>query len=293
MITKYNIGEFEWVDVLAPQESDLESISKEYDIQYALLADSIEASHLPKYEHINELVFLMFRIFDKTSDNNSDTISKLTEKISVFYRNNYIITIHRDEIDFIAKMIKKNSCKNISDLLLYFINNSVSSFEKKINNILSTIEIIENHLFGNRKSKNVLQDLYRIKKQIYVIDKVLDLNIDLVQSILDETSLNKTLLQDIKETNDKLQFRTNNIIENINNIINTYLAIESNKANEIMKMLTVVTLFFLPASFLVGIYGMNFKIPELGLRYGYGYFWIFLILMETVIFFITKKKKWM
>ena len=293
MITKYNISVFEWVDVIAPQESDLELISKEYNIQYALLADSVEAGHLPKYEAIDDLVFLMFRIFDKNSTNDADSISKLTEKISVFYRDNFIITIHRDEIDFITKMIKRNSCKNIFDLLLYFIISSTLSFEKKINNIIGTIEIIENHLFGNKNSKHILQDLYRIKKQIYVIDKTLDLNIDLVQNIIDDTKLNKSLLQDIKEANDKLQFRSNNIIDSIYNIINIHLAIESNKANDIMKMLTVVTLFFLPASFLVGIYGMNFKIPELELKFGYGYFWIFLILMEIIILFIAKKKKWM
>jgi magnesium transporter len=159
---------------------------------------------------------------------------------------------------------------------------------------MNTIEIIENHLFGGKRhSTHILQNLYRIKKQTYIIDKVLDLNIDLVKYILDDTKLNKSILQDIKETNDKLQFKTPNIIDNINNIINIHLAIESNKANQIMKILTVITLFFLPASFLVGIYGMNFKMPEIGLTYGYGYFWIFLTLMEVIIYLIARRKKWL
>lgn len=292
MITNYTIGNFEWIDILAPTSEDLEFLSKTFNIRQSLLTDSIESGHLPKYESIDDLVFLMFRIFDKNSGHSSDTVSKLTEKISVFYREKHIITIHRDEIDFITKMIKKNSCKSIFDLLLYFIENSILSFEKKIGNVVTSIEVIENHLFSNRNSKHILQDLYRIKKQVYVIDRILHLNIDLLQNIIDDTKINKSLLQDVKETNDKLQFRTTNIIDNINNIINIHLAIESNKENEIMKMLTVVTLFFLPASFLVGIYGMNFKIPEIGWKFGYGYFWIFLIFMEIIIFLIAKKKKW-
>lgn len=292
MITSYNINEFEWIDVLAPVSADIEFLSKEFNIQQSVLADSIEAGHLPKYESIDNWVFLMFRIYDKNCGQTSDTVSKLTEKISVFYKDNRIVTIHRDEIDFITKMIKRNSCNSIADLMLYFIENSILSFEKKIGNVVTSIEVIENHLFGNRNSKHILQDLYRIKKQVYVIDRILHLNIDLLQSIIDDTKLNKSLLQDVKETNDKLQFRTTNIIDNINNIINIHLAIESNKANDIMKMLTVVTLFFLPASFLASIYGMNFKIPEIGLQFGYGYFWGFLILMEVIIFFVAKKKKW-
>lgn len=293
MIIKYNISKFQWIDVLAPSDEDLDIISKDYEIQRSLLRDSIEAGHLPKYETIDDLVFLMFRIFDKNSNSNADTTSKLTEKISVFYRDNHIITIHRDEIDFITKMINKNSCQNIFDLLLYFIDNSILSFEKKINSTMNAIEVLENHLFSDSKSKHILQDLYRIKKQVYIIDKILDLDIDLIQNIIDDAKLNKSLLQDIKETNDKFQFRTANMIENLNNIINIHLAIESNKANDIMKILTIITLFFLPASFLVGVYGMNFKIPEIGWTYGYGYFWIFLVIVEVVIFLISKYKKWL
>jgi len=293
MIIKHNINNFVWVDVFTPTTEDLEIISKDYKIHNALLIDSTESGHLPKYEMVDSLMFLLFRIFDKNSNKESDTISKLTEKFSIFYCDNIIITIHREEIDFITKITKKNSFQNIVELLLYLVNNSILSFEKKINDVMSTIEIIENQLFSKRNSKHILQDLYKIKKQIYVIDKVLDLNIDLVQNILEDTKINKNLIQDAKETNEKFQFRSANIIDNINNIINIHLAIESNKANDIMKILTVITLFFLPASFLVGIYGMNFNMPELGMKYGYSYFWIFLIVMEIIIFLIARKKKWL
>jgi len=293
LITKYNIEEFKWIDVLTPTDIDLEIISKDYAIQHTLLIDSIESGHLPKYEMIDNLIFLLFRIFDKNSKEGADTISELTEKLSIFYRDNIIVTIHREEIDFITKITKKNTCKNVLELLLYLINNSILSFEKRINNVINSIETIENHLFSKRNSKYVLQNLYKIKKQIYVIDKILDLNMDLVQNVLEDTKINKNLIQDVKETNEKFQFRSTNIIDNINNIINIHLAIESNKANDIMKILTVITLFFLPASFLVGIYGMNFNMPELTWKFGYGCFWIFLVLMEVVIFFIAKRKRWL
>jgi magnesium transporter len=292
MITRYEINGFDWIDVLAPTDADLETIARDFNIPHTLIVDSIEAGHLPKYENIDDLIFLMFRIYDKTSKPNADTASSLTEKISVFYRDKHIISIHRDEIDFITKMIKRNSCKDIFELLLYFIQNSVSSFERKINSITTAIEIIENHLFGPKNPKHVLQDLYRIKKQVYVIDKILDLNIDLIPNILEDKHLNKSLLQNIKESNDKLQFKTSNIIDNINNIINIHLAIESNKANDIMKILTIITLFFLPASLIVGIYGMNFKIPEYNYAHGYEYFWLLLIGLEVIIFFLAKQKKW-
>jgi magnesium transporter len=66
----------------------------------------------------------------------------------------------------------------------------------------------------------------------------------------------------------------------------------SHRTNEVMKKLTAVSVVFLPLTFLVGVYGMNFEIlPELKWRFGYGYFWLLTAVTVAVILKVIRKAK--
>jgi magnesium transporter len=68
----------------------------------------------------------------------------------------------------------------------------------------------------------------------------------------------------------------------------------SNKMNEVMKVLTIMASIFIPLTFIVGVYGMNFEyIPELQYQNGYFYVWGLMILIFIGLLFYFKKKKWL
>ena len=63
--------------------------------------------------------------------------------------------------------------------------------------------------------------------------------------------------------------------------------------NDIMKRLTIVSTIFIPLTFRVGVWGMNFKImPELDWQYGYVYAWILMLLVGGAVYWFFRKKKW-
>jgi magnesium transporter len=75
------------------------------------------------------------------------------------------------------------------------------------------------------------------------------------------------------------------------NIYNTNI---NNKANEIIRVLTIFTAIFIPLTFLVGVYGMNFKyFPELDYKYSYPIFWAVTVLITIGLFIFFKRKKWL
>ena len=74
---------------------------------------------------------------------------------------------------------------------------------------------------------------------------------------------------------------------------NYFFSAQNNKMNEVMKSLTVVSMFFLPLTFIVGVYGMNFKnFPELEWDNGYFIIWGIMILIVIFMFVYFKVKKW-
>jgi magnesium transporter len=79
----------------------------------------------------------------------------------------------------------------------------------------------------------------------------------------------------------------------LNDQMNIYHANMGNKANEIMKVLTIFSAFFIPLTFAAGVYGMNFEFfPELHLKFGYLYFWILMIIIVIGLLIYFRKKKW-
>ena len=85
--------------------------------------------------------------------------------------------------------------------------------------------------------------------------------------------------------------------EMTNSLMEVYLMDSSNRMSEVMKTMAIITVFFMPLSFLAGIYGMNFErdvgnMPELGWRYGYYFFWFMVVVIVGSIFLWLKRKRW-
>jgi magnesium transporter len=78
------------------------------------------------------------------------------------------------------------------------------------------------------------------------------------------------------------------------NLLQIYLSEVSTRMNEIMKVLTIIATIFIPLTFIVGVYGMNFKyMPELEYKYGYFIVWGVMVLIAILLIFYFKKKKWL
>jgi magnesium transporter len=82
-------------------------------------------------------------------------------------------------------------------------------------------------------------------------------------------------------------------------LMDVYLSSLGFRTNEIMRVLTIVSTFFIPLTFVAGVYGMNFNtdspfnMPELHWKYGYVYFWALCAAVAGVTFFIVKRKRWL
>ncbi len=101
-------------------------------------------------------------------------------------------------------------------------------------------------------------------------------------------------LKDVKDQHLKILTLYNQILEDVNNLMNLYMSFAAQRTNDVVKILTIFSVFFMPLTFIVGIYGMNFDfMPELRSRWGYPAVLIVMALITVIIYLWFKKNKWL
>jgi magnesium transporter len=104
----------------------------------------------------------------------------------------------------------------------------------------------------------------------------------------------ETALQDVRDQHLKMQTLYNQVPEDVNNLLNLSMSFAAQKTNEVMKVLTIFSVFFMPLTFIAGIYGMNFHyMPELTRKWGYPGSLALMAIIAIVIYLWFKRKKWL
>ena len=279
---------FEWIDFCDPNKEDLKEIAEKYQLDFHQIKDSLEPGHLPKFEKEANYQFLILRAFTSSMGQGATTITEFSSKIAFFYNEKKLITIHRIKFDFIDSF--NANFAQVEDLLLFLIHKMLNTYQPPLDELDKRIEEFENTIFLKNDAKVSMEDLYYLKMQTRITKKLLVI-FQHVMNQLEVGKKNKSAVQDFKDRLFQLILKYDEVLENANNLLNTYHSVNSKKTNDTIKLLTVFSAFFLPLTFIVGIYGMNFEnMPELTWEYGY-FFTLGLMSFISIFIFVWFKRK--
>lgn len=288
-IKKTNFENFNWIDICNPDKTNLDAIAIEFNLDYFQIKDSLETGHLPKFEKQEKYNFLILRAYTANFEERTTNITDLSNKIAFFYSSKKIITIHRTVFDFLENIPIQFSSSE--ELLIYLIYKMMETFEQPAYFFSDKIDEIEKTIFLTDYSKVSLEDLYYQKTKTRITKKLLQISQNVINQ-LEVSDLSKTALQDIKDKLLSLHLSYDEVMENSNNLLNTYLSVNAQKNNDAMKLLTIFSAFFLPLTFIAGIYGMNFEnMPEFKWRFGYFILLGVMIIIALIIFGWFKRKR--
>jgi magnesium transporter len=301
---------FQWIDVYNPKKSDIEELAKHFGLHSTSVQDCLDPEHLPKFEKLSTYNFVILRAFDEKCAAESDTVQELTRKIAIFYSDQFIITIHRKDQPYLAQLREKWKAEvetrdNITSALLLadIIKRIILSYEQPIDEGLNQLETYEMGIFsavGSRPFR--IEDGYFLKRKAFVYKRVLRLSFDALLRISGTNDIAHTpYYQDLRDTLDSIYFYADELVENANALLNMYISLQqqktneaSHRTNEVMRILTIFSVFFMPLNFLASIYGMNFAhMPELSLTYGYPMVLMFMFVTAISIYFWFRRKGWM
>ncbi len=216
----------------------------------------------------------------------------------MFFSKDFLLTIHRINNPLLQEVFDRYMLtnKNISayDLACKVVKIVLRSFEPVADQISSETDFYESKIFMKKRIPDLLKGLYTLKRRSDIGERTLYL----FKPVITEMELNKKtskhVLQDVKDQFVQVHSYYTQMSEKLNNLLTIYLSVASQRTNEVVRVLTVFSAFFLPLTFIVGVYGMNFDhMPELRWLYGYPAIIILMLAITLLIFQWFRRKGWM
>lgn len=292
-----------WINVDGIHNTDLiEAIGKKFNIHPLTLEDIVNTNQRAKFEdYDNYVVSIMKMITQETAEGDMHS-----EQLSVVLMEGMVISFQEveggDAFDYIRNRLRQGKGrirKMQADYLAYALLDAVvDCYFGILEKIGDRIEDLEDSLMKNptRETLKVLHDMKR--EMIYVRKAVWPMR-ELINNMQrSETNLIKPTtdiyLRDVHDHTIRVIDTVETYRDLLSSMMDIYLSSVSNKMNEVMKVLTIITTIFVPVTFIAGVYGMNFDfMPELHSQWGYPVTWSVMLLIIILLLLYFRKKKWL
>ena len=302
MITHYPLcsnKSQEWIDVADPSAEEVAQLGLDFELHPAYLQDLLQPEHLPKWEYNEErqLYFIIGRYHDEGA-RNAESLQKLTNKLAIFYSEGRLITVHRAVCPFLEELKLRatdptSPFKTLFQLECKIFKELFRSFEATTLHLSDELEFYEGRVFSNRHLPPFIRGLFHLRRHIAVLKKVFLLSRTLLDCLRQQDGT-APQVQDTRDMFLRQETLADDLHDRSNALISIHLALSDQRSNEVMRVLTIFSAFFLPVTFIAGIYGMNFdNMPEL--RHPYGYFACLGVMaaVSATIFAWFKRKGWL
>lgn len=289
--------DIDWVDITDPSNAEMEALSQQYGLNKNIVRDCLQPEHLPKYEFVDDVHFLILRFYIHQVDKHIATIQSLTNKIAIFFTNDFLITIHKSATPFLEVIhrnyVSKGKCASTTSVLTKIVWNALETFDDPANRLSEQVDFYESQILLRKSSIDNTESLYYIKRDASISLKILML----MQEPINHIVLNpgeESELQDVRDQHLKIQTLYVQVLDDVNNLMNLSVSFAAQRTNDVVKVLTIFSVFFMPLTFIAGIYGMNFQyMPELTTKWGYPTVLIIMAIVAWLIYSWFKRKKWL
>lgn len=294
-----------WLNIHGLNDLDLlKSVGDYFEIDNFMLADILNTTRRTKIEEQQDILF--FNIKSLLPAENSDNIS--VEQISFLIKDGVLISFQEKRSDFfthIRERIRTHSGivrTKKADYLLYILLDSVmenfyitiENEEDKIEELINLTKksadpIILERIEKHRDNFNFLKrSIIPLRDSLYDIKSIKDDNV-----FNEIEAENFTFFSRLHQKSLELLEQIESDMGSLESASNFFFSAQTHKMNEIMKTLTIVSAIFIPLTFIVGVYGMNFKyMPELEYKHGYYTVVGVMIFIGLLMMYYFKRRRW-
>jgi len=294
-------GGVTWVKIDGIHKVDIiAEIGRQLDLHPLFLEDIATIGQNPKVEDFGKYIFIVLKslTFDEEKGESS------VEQISIVFGENYVISFQEHPSSLFDVILERMSAgssrllKSGPDFLAYsLIDVIVDQYFVVLEKFGNSIEATEDVLL-ERPGPAVLQSIHRLKRETLFMRRSVRLAREVINLLyMSESPLIKqstrVYLRDAYEHVVQVIDTTENYREMVFGMLDIYLSSVSYRLNEVMKVLTIISTIFIPLTFLVGVYGMNFEfMPELKQPWAYPALWTIMVTIALGMLVYFKRKNW-
>lgn len=292
-----------WINVDGINNTEvISAIGKAFDLHPLLLEDVLNTQQKPKIEFYEGTIFVVLKMLDF----NSRTKEVETEHLSLVLGSNYVISFQEEREGDVFDPVRLRLTNALGrvrrlgvDYLFYaLVDTIVDNYFVVLENVGEKLEDLEEEII-NRTSSKALRNLYAHKRALIFQRKSIWPVREIVNTLVrEETPLIREethiYLRDVYDHTIQVIDTVESYRDLTASLLDIYLSTLSNRMNNIMKVLTIVSTIFMPLSFIVGLYGMNFdNMPELHWHYGYYAVWGIILAVSGGMLYFFRRKRWL
>lgn len=291
-----------WINVVGLHDINLISeLGARFNIHSLVIEDILNTKQRVKVEEHDDYIFVVLKKFNWNRSKSQLEI----EQISFVFGQGFLISFQEQKscvFDEVRERLKRDKARlreHGSDYLAYSLfDTAIDRYFIALEDLDAQIEQVENYIMTSSSTKNT-HELYELKRQMFLFRKVVwplrEAINDLLRSegkLISEFTM--PYLRDLYDHAIQVVDAIEMLRDMLSNLLDAHLSSLSNRMNEIMKVLTIISTLFIPLTFITGFYGMNFEfMPEIHTRWGYPITVLVMIMVGIGMLIYFRRKKWL
>ncbi len=294
-----------WINVNGIHEVELlQQLGAHYGLHPLALEDVLNTGQRPKFEDYGETAFIVMKDIRWR-----DCVE--SEQVSLFLGRGWVISLQEapgDPFDPVRERIRRGKGRirrSGADYLVYaLIDALVDAYFPVLEQVGEKLERLEERLMGAPDQKT-LKEIHRLKRELLLLRRFSWPQREVINALQREELLlvekeTRVYLRDCYDHTIQILDMVETYRDLAAGMLEVYLSSVSNRLNEIMKVLTILASIFIPLTFVVGVYGMNFNtsvspwnMPELNWYWGYPAVLVGMLVLVGLMLYYFRRKKWL
>ncbi|MFH2056670.1 MAG: magnesium/cobalt transporter CorA [bacterium] len=292
-------GSVLWVDMIEPTDEESYVLTSEFGFHPLAIEDVLSEMSRPKVDDYGEFLFTVAQVLGQPMQEEDIDVWP----IGVFLTKSAVVTVHfrkMPPLASVARRLERDSrlMSRGADFLFHsLLDHVVDTYFSALNLLEKEVDHVEAEVFDD-PDKGTLRLMFHIRRDLSLINRVVWPQSEVVARITRGIFplISERCAVYFNDIHDHLQVMQATVgvqRESVNSAVDLYFSLFSTKTNEIMKFLTILSALFLPATFIVGLYGMNFAfMPELTWHFGYPFSIALILAVVVGLLIFFKKKRW-